>query len=205
MFHWNHDNITEVATLLKQGLSAAQIGAQLGCSRNAVIGKVGRDESLSRIGFAYTRAQHFAGRNPDRIKVGREVHATGERIEWTDGLKSKVAFPLKRGLSASQIGKRMDVSRNAIISIVNRDDALRDIGFTRESYKPKQSSAVAPDPEYTVAKPMLLLGAHDCRWPINDADRDEQHLFCAATKESGKSFCPHHHHRAFDHRRSADV
>lgn len=153
MFHWNHDNITEVATLLKQGLSAAQIGEQLGISRNAVIGKVGRDEGLSRIGFAWTRAQHFAGKNPERLKVKT--------------LKFKPAKP-----------KRM--KRPAV-------------------------ALVAPDPEYTVAKPMLLLGAHDCRWPINDADRDETHLFCAGTKESGKSFCPHHHHRAFDHRRSADV
>jgi len=153
MFHWNPDNITEVATYLKQGLSAAQIGAQLGCSRNAVIGKVGRDEKLSRIGFAYTRAQHFAGKNPERLKVK------------TLNFKSEKPKRLRRPAVA----------------------------------------LVAPDPEHTVAKPMLLLGANDCRFPINDAEPDEIHLFCSATTESGKSFCPHHHHRAFDHRRSADV
>lgn len=153
MFHWNPDNITEVATLLKQGLSAAQIGAQLGISRNAVIGKVGRDESLSRIGFAWTRAQHFAGKNPERLKVK------------TLNFKSDKPKRMKRPAVA----------------------------------------LVAPDPEYTVAKPMLLLGARDCRWSINSAEQDEIHLFCAGTTESGKSFCPHHHHRAFDHRRSADV
>jgi len=51
-FAWNPNLITEVATYLKQGLSAAQIGAQLGISRNAVIGKVHRDDKLSRIGFS---------------------------------------------------------------------------------------------------------------------------------------------------------
>lgn len=153
-FAWNTNNITEVATLLKQGLSAAQIGAQLGISRNAVIGKVGRDESLRRVGFAWTRAQPFAGKHPERLKAVRTLNFKSDKPTRT---------------------------RRPAVALV------------------------APDPEYTVAKPMLLLGARDCRWPINDADQDELHLFCSATTESGKSFCPHHHHRAFDHRRSADV
>lgn len=153
MFHWHHDKVLEVATYLKQGLSAAQIGAQLGISRNAVIGKVGRDEKLSRIGFAWTRAQPFAGKHPERLKA---IRANQPKLKTPK--RARIAY-----------------------------------------------SSLPPDPEYTVAKPMLLLGAHDCRFPINDAGRDEQHLFCAATTESGKSFCAHHHHRAFDHRRALDV
>jgi GcrA cell cycle regulator len=51
-FQWTGDLVGEVATYLKQGLSAAQIAAQLGISRNAVIGKVHRDGILSGIGFA---------------------------------------------------------------------------------------------------------------------------------------------------------
>jgi GcrA cell cycle regulator len=151
-FAWNPNLITEVATYLKQGLSAAEIGAQLGVTRNAVIGKVGRDETLRRIGFAFNRGtKAFAGQNPANIQRPKKL----------------VSCKPKR---------------------------------VRMAY-----STTPPEPECTVAKTMLLLGAHDCRWPINDADGDEQHLFCAGMTESGKSFCAHHLHRAFDHRRHANV
>jgi GcrA cell cycle regulator len=154
-FQWTGDLIGEVATYLKQGLSAAQIGAQLGISRNAVIGKVGREQALSRIGFAWKRAQPFAGKHPDRLKA---IRANQPKLKSDKPKRIRMAY-----------------------------------------------NTTPPEPEHTVAKPMLLLGAHDCRWPINDADRDEQHLFCAGITESGKSFCAHHLHRAFDHRRTSHV
>jgi hypothetical protein len=151
-FVWTGSLIGEVATYLKQGLSAAEIGAQLGITRAAVIGKVGRDESLRRIGFAFNRG---SGRTQKQLKI--------------------IAARPKMKLVSSN-PKRI---------------------------RQQATPTIAPDPEYTVAKPMLLLGAHDCRWPINDADRDEIHLFCSGTTETGKSFCAHHLHRAFYHRSAA--
>lgn len=144
-FAWNTHNITEVATLLKQGLSAAQIGEQLGISRNAVIGKVGRDEGLSRIGFAWTRAQHFAGKNPERLKVK------------TLNFKSDKPRRMKR--------------QTHIIS-----DAL---------------------PFQVAGKTLLMLGSRDCRWVVNDAVDDQEHLFCSCHAENGKSFCNYHQQKAF--------
>ena len=60
MFHWSGDLVAEVAIYLKKGLSAAQIGAQIGVSRNAVIGEVTRDEKLNKIGFTQKRVKTFA-------------------------------------------------------------------------------------------------------------------------------------------------
>jgi len=151
-FQWNNANIQAVAYLLKQRASASEIAAELGITRNAIIGKVRRDKDLRAIGFAYAKAHPFGGRAPKKF-------VKNER---------------------------------------------RPLEMKRVTPRSKQPT-IAPDPEYTVAKPMLLLGAHDCRWPINSADGDEQHLFCAGITEKGKSFCAHHLHRAFDHRRASHV
>jgi len=39
-------------------------------------------------------------------------------------------------------------------------------------------------------KPLLMLNAHECRWPVNDADREQLHLFCGMPAES--TYCAHH-------------
>ena len=145
-------------------------------------------------------------------------------FHWTQENKDIVADGLKNGLSAAQIAPLVGYTRNAVIGVVHRDPVLNRIGFARRPaeqllprQRPQKPAAIrrtrtatvirlpSVERSQNIGKPLVMLGAHDCRWPINDADRDEAHLFCAGTTESGKSFCPHHHHRAFDHRRSADV
>ena len=42
MFNWTKENCAELERLFRQELSAREIGRQLGCSRNAVIGKLVR-------------------------------------------------------------------------------------------------------------------------------------------------------------------
>lgn len=32
----------------------------------------------------------------------------------------------------------------------------------------------------------------DCRWPVNNPERGEQHLFCGHQRASGSSYCAHH-------------
>ncbi|MCM0751002.1 hypothetical protein DEA98_14660 [Brucella pseudogrignonensis] len=48
---WTDERKLSVATLLREGLSAGQIGNRLGVSRNAVIGVIHRDTMLSEIGL----------------------------------------------------------------------------------------------------------------------------------------------------------
>ena len=48
---WTEERKLSVATLLREGLSAGQIGNRLGVSRNAVIGVIHRDTMLSEIGL----------------------------------------------------------------------------------------------------------------------------------------------------------
>jgi len=48
---WTEERKSAVANLLREGLSAGQISTRLGVSRNAVIGVIHRDKTLSEIGL----------------------------------------------------------------------------------------------------------------------------------------------------------
>lgn len=52
-------------------------------------------------------------------------------MKWTDELKDMVAAMLRDGLSSSEIGAAVGVSKESIISAVRRFDELRAIGFIR--------------------------------------------------------------------------
>lgn len=54
-FVWTDEHVGEMRRLLKEGLSCTQVGARIGCSRNAVIGKVHRIEKAT--GEKWFRAQ----------------------------------------------------------------------------------------------------------------------------------------------------
>lgn len=46
-------------------------------------------------------------------------------------------------------------------------------------------------------RPLADLKANECRWPVNDADHGEAHLFCGAPAATGKPYCPDHYQRAY--------
>ena len=54
-FVWTDEQVAQMKRLLKDGLSCTQVGARLGCSRNAVIGKVHRIEKAT--GESWFRAK----------------------------------------------------------------------------------------------------------------------------------------------------
>jgi len=75
---------------------------------------------------------------------------------------------------------------------------------TPSKTRPKQPTIepetfVPPEPRglewHVCGKPLMLLGPHQCKWPINEAAVGEAHLFCSAPAE--KSYCEAHHARSF--------
>lgn len=69
---WTEADVTRVADLLGQGLSASQIAYAFGVTRNAVISIVHRNKDLSKVGFMPKEM-----RTADVISLPR---ATGQRI-----------------------------------------------------------------------------------------------------------------------------
>lgn len=147
-------------------------------------------------------------------------------MAWTDEQKKRVAVYLLDGMSSGQIAYRLDVSRNAVVSIVNRTPELKKIGFARavggdraisrlmdkprpkRERKPKLVIVPKPEPEPmpepapvieidTRAVPMWELDRNQCKWAVNDAEPGETHLFCGHDTDPGKPYCSCHSKLAY--------
>lgn len=169
---WKKEVVAEVAGLLRRGATASQIGAEIGISRNAVIGKVHRTPSLSKIGFA--RPGHsFASERNSPYRVAAIVRKAKAKAETT---ASKVARSSARpdGLAA-------------------KTDRL----FDRDFVPPAQGEGKAFD-LLCDGVPLVELKSGQCKWAVNDGATARDHLFCGkTTAESDRPYCQHHLFRSF--------
>jgi len=77
---WTREQDARVADLLREGLSARKIGALMGMSGNAVIGRVHRNKELAAIGFA--RASGWPGQRVAELKKRKSrAKPASERIQ----------------------------------------------------------------------------------------------------------------------------
>ncbi len=126
------------------------------------------------------------------------------------------------GCSTAQIAAHFEgATRNAVIGIYHRyglshlfdkplvaRSAINDAGrkskkrriarpainFLAPS-KPLPEPVEAPTEARLCGKPLTMLQAKECRWPVNNAVGDEVHLFCAIPAD--RMYCAHHIGRAY--------
>ncbi len=139
---------------------------------------------------------------------------------WTAEARNMVARLLRKGLTATQIGEHMKVSRNAVIGIVHRDKVLAEIGFMRGGYtrqnriEAKRAAAkrtvvvkaVQPEPQpkpaprpvvafrepHVAPVPLMMLDACRCKWPVNNPPPRQPYLFCGEVKDATRPYCAWH-------------
>lgn len=116
-------------------------------------------------------------------------------VGWNREGRKEIARLLRLGLSASEIAAHFDgKSRNAVIGIVNRDPALKVIGFSHRwgggGYRPRGEAEISADESRIAGQPMAMLSPRRCRYAVNDAAPGETHLFCGLPSEG--SWCPYH-------------
>ena len=165
-YFWTPEQDDRIKECLHHGMSASQIGAELGVSRNAIIGRVGRNKELSQIGFVRSPG------NP-----GRRVEALKKRKS-----RAKPASELLRSPRPQPQPKRR-------VKVVSPS-----ILFEPVPPKPLPEPVFIAGERLTVGRPLYLLGLNECRWAVNDADKGELHLFCGAPSDG--SWCECHRRKS---------
>ena len=106
-------------------------------------------------------------------------------VVWTDDRIAKLKKLWSDGLTTGEIGKRLGVSKNAVVGkahrleLKSRPSPIRRAGVKLE---PKEETRV-----YTLAD----LNSQTCRWPHGDPKEDNFH-FCGNPILHGKPYCLDH-------------
>lgn len=119
-----------------------------------------------------------------------------EPNSWTDERLKQLRELWKEGLSISQIGQRMGVTRNAIAGKAHRLELPK-----RQSPITRAAVAATPvdpnPPEPTRALPLRLAlrniqwSRSKCMWPTGDP-KTVDFSFCGVNIQVGKPYCPEH-------------
>lgn len=142
---------------------------------------------------------------------------------WTKEQTDELASLWASGLSASQIGARLGMTRNAVLGRVHR---LK-LGKRRDAYAPKKQrvpglrrAPAKKRPGLVVVRPsifdfvgpfqpldwcvnpvgMVDLGRDHCRWPAGEPN---QMQFCGESKLDGYVYCARHCRMAYRPNRRA--
>ena len=99
-------------------------------------------------------------------------------FEWTDERVEELKKMWDTGLSASEIGRRLGITKNAVVGKVRR----LDLPMRR-----------APAPVKIEVNVVTLdrLGTNMCSWPVGDPG-SEDFRFCGEPAVPGKPYCQPH-------------
>ncbi len=106
-------------------------------------------------------------------------------FEWTPQTISALIALWNEGLTTSEIGVRLGITKNAVVGKVHR------LGL------PKRGSPIKPKPEKPVnVVSMAKLRPGMCVWPSGDPGSEDFH-FCGDPIVPGKPYCLEHCERAY--------
>ncbi|MEO5376097.1 MAG: GcrA family cell cycle regulator [Alphaproteobacteria bacterium] len=102
---------------------------------------------------------------------------------WTEERIAQLVRLWNDGLTTGEIGKQLEVSKNAVVGKAHR------LGLTSRPSPIKRSKVEKA--EDTRIRSVVELSALTCRWPIGDP-RDANFHFCGKRVMTGKPYCPDH-------------
>lgn len=143
---------------------------------------------------------------------------------WTDEKVEQLRQLWSQGLTANEIAKKLDVTKNAIVGKVHRlcltarpspiksknpelpleeneQSVTVEAECKEQTIEVAEEVAVAPqaaaksEKEHTNIK-LVNLDSHTCRWPIGDP-RDDDFCFCGKKVRSGQTYCDEHSMMAY--------
>lgn len=105
-------------------------------------------------------------------------------VVWTDERVEELKRLWGEGLTTGEIGKALDVSKNAVVGKAHR------LGLKGRPSPIKRGKPQRTKPEPKI-RSVIELSAHTCRWPIGDP-REPGFHFCGAPALPGKPYCAEH-------------
>lgn len=133
-------------------------------------------------------------------------------MEWTDEAIAKLRALWAEGLSTAEIGRRLSISKNAVVGKAHRlnlpprpspirrqegeDASPRQIAPKRAqgpTLPPLSASIGTPAPSLRAIMPAqkFTQRATPCCWPIGEPGKPSFH-FCNASAVTGKPYCEEH-------------
>jgi len=111
-------------------------------------------------------------------------------VDWTPERIEILTKLWNEGIATSEIGRRLDVTKNAVVGKVHRLGLpKRQSPIQRKPAKKKK----APEPEVIT---MDKLRPGMCAWPIGDPGMPGFH-FCGGKAVEGKPYCREHCEQAY--------
>ncbi len=107
-----------------------------------------------------------------------------EPLEWTPTRISILIALWDEGLPTSEIGKRLSVTKNAVVGKVHR------LGL------PKRGSPIRQKPKPAQIISLEALRPGMCCWPEGEPGK-EDFRFCGEPAEPEKPYCAYHCERAY--------
>jgi GcrA cell cycle regulator len=99
--------------------------------------------------------------------------------DWTPERIATLIALWNEDLSTSEIGRRLGITKNAVIGKVHR------LGL------PQRRPSLKDEPEAADVVRLDALGANMCSWPVGNPGEANFH-FCAEPSAPGKPYCPKH-------------
>ncbi len=106
---------------------------------------------------------------------------------WNDEKIGRLKKLWSEGLTTGEIGKRLGVSKNAVVGKAHR------LGLKGRPSPIKRQDVKTPAPKKPETRIFTLtdLSAQTCRWPIGDP-KHEDFRFCGKPVIAGKPYCGEH-------------
>lgn len=168
---WDDQRVELAKKLWLEGQSCGQIGARLGISRNAVIGK------LHRLKLT----------NAERPRTGKS-HVRRPRAKVSRFTRKKPT-PLELVLMDGTPLPPREVTDIATVSVVDLDEGTHTRTVHDVDDKGNERSRVVVEPR------------RHCRWPCIDGAKGitpDQRIYCGVQQVPGLPYCAHHARRAYN-------
>lgn len=114
-----------------------------------------------------------------------------EETGWTEERLAKLRALWDEGLSISQIGEELGVTRNAIAGKAHRMNLPKRSSPIAKSAKKKEKNILPEDLPLRLSLRKIQWSRSKCAWPSGDPKTTEFD-FCGAPIEPGKPYCVAH-------------